>query len=72
MDPITFQLDAIEKYTHYGLGRLKKKEVSLGDIDPDKYIDYTIMSTQVEANLKLILDTLPKIRELSSKIVEAM
>ena len=37
-------------------------------IGPEKYADYVIMTTQLEAELNLVLHALPKIRELGKKI----
>ena len=36
-------------------------------IGPERYTDYVVMSTQLEARLQMILNTLPEITELSTQ-----
>ena len=74
MNHTNFCSDLIEINVASILRVHKKKHVKLESIydlraiGPEKYRDYLVMSTQLEAELNLILCTLPKIRELSKKI----
>ena len=62
-DHVNTLLRGIEEKT------VKPKNVyDLRAIGPEKYTDYVIMTTQLEAELSLILRALPKIRELGKKI----
>ena len=66
--------EIIENVVKQILTDFKEKVVIPGDvydvtaIGPQKYTDYIIMATQWEAEMTVILNTLPKIRELSQKL----
>ena len=74
MEYYGFCVNSIEGYINMLLMILEMRTVKPEDISdltaigPKKYTDYVIMSTQLKAELNLILHTLPKIRELSEKI----
>ena len=68
------RMTLIEYYVNKILGDLEEKAIIPGNvydlraIGPEKYTDYVIMATQLEAELSLFLRALPKIRELGKKI----
>ena len=70
-----FRVKLIEDHVNKLLEDLGESAVIPGDVydlracGPQKYTDYIIMATQLEAELTLILHALPKIRELSKKVV---
>ena len=66
--------EIIENVVKQILTDFKEKVVIPGDvydvraIGPQKYTDYIIMAAQWEAEMNVLLNTLPKIRELSKKL----